>query len=190
MTQVSSNETHIPAQQNQACQDPRFSRPHGDESRTPRPQAPSRQGPRTADAVTHAASITAASINPGLTSTPSGRFGKTRRLLDARSFGRVFRNASRSRDRFFTILYTTNNQDIARLGLAISKRHSRKATDRNRIKRIIRESFRQNQALLNGLDIVVMNQPETGRASNRQLFDSLEAHWRRCSKAQGTPRES
>jgi ribonuclease P protein component len=190
MTQVPSNETHISAQQNKACQDPRFPRPHGDESRTPHPEAPPRQRPRTADAVSYAASITAASINPGLTSTSSGRFGKTRRLLDEKAFARVFRNASRSKDRQFTVLYTHNNMDFPRLGLAISKRHCRKATERNRVKRLIRESFRQHQAMLSGLDIVVMNQPATAGASNKTLFDSLEEHWRRCSKAKRTPRES
>ena len=54
---------------------------------------------------------------------------------------------------------------------------------RNRIKRIVRESFRQHQEQLVGLDVVVMNQPAAKTGSNGQLFDSLSAHWRRCEKA-------
>ena len=73
--------------------------------------------------------------------------------------------------------------DIARLGLAISKKHCRQATGRNRIKRVVRESFRQHQAELAGLDVVVINQPTASSAANRQLFDSMAAHWQRCEKA-------
>ena len=78
----------------------------------------------------------------------------------------------------------------ARLGLAISKKHCRRATARNRIKRIIRESFREHQAAITGLDIVVINQPAAASADNRQMFNSLAGHWRRCSKAKRAPRES
>ena len=73
--------------------------------------------------------------------------------------------------------------DVARLGLAISKKHCRQATGRNRIKRIVRESFRQHQAELAGLDIVVINQPAAKGAANRQLFDSMSTHWQRCQQA-------
>ena len=75
-----------------------------------------------------------------------------------------------------------NEQGKARLGLAVSKKHCRQATARNRIKRIVRESFRGHQTMLAGLDVVVMNQPDAKIASNRQLFDSLGAHWQRCVK--------
>jgi ribonuclease P protein component len=83
------------------------------------------------------------------------------------------------------VLCRRNASEIARLGLAISKKHCRRATTRNRIKRVVRESFRQQQALLSGLDIVVINQPGAGLASNIELSASLDKHWERCSKAQG-----
>ena len=73
--------------------------------------------------------------------------------------------------------------NLARLGLAVSKKHCRRATARNRIKRIIRESFRQQQDMLTGLDIVVINRPAATEASNREMFDSLEQHWQRCRRA-------
>ena len=34
-----------------------------------------------------------------------------------------------------------------------------------------------------GLDVVVINQPAAKTAGNRQLFDSMSAHWQRCRKA-------
>ena len=176
-------ETHISAQQDQASTHARFSCPHGDQGRATHLEAPSRQRPRAVDAVTRPASVATTSNKPGLTSSQGNRFTKNNRLLDAAAFGRVFDKATRSRDGLFTVLCRRNNQSIARLGLAISKKHCRQATARNRIKRIIRESFRQQQELLSGLDVVVINQPGASGATRRQIFDSLETHWTRCSKA-------
>ncbi len=83
----------------------------------------------------------------------------------------------------FTVLYKSNGEQEARLGLAISKKHCRGAVGRNRLKRLVRESFRMNRADLQGLDVVVMNQPSATRASNKALFDSLGQHWQRCCSA-------
>jgi ribonuclease P protein component len=119
-----------------------------------------------------------------LTSSSINRFGKENRLLNAADYGRVFQEATRSRDKLFTVLCRQNTTNTARLGLAISKKHSRHATARNRIKRIVRESFRRHQQELAGLDFVVMNKPGATIATNAQLFDSLDRHWQRCCKAQ------
>jgi ribonuclease P protein component len=190
MTQVHSHETHISTQQNQARSHPWVSCAHGYQGRAPRVEAPSRKRPRAVDAVTPPAPDTAKSNHSGLTSSRINRFGKDNRLLDAAAFGRVFQKASRSRDNLFTVLCRRNEGGAARLGLAISKKHCRLATKRNRIKRIIRESFRQQQASLVGLDIVVINQPAAANASNRKVFGSLESHWRRCRTAKRIPQES
>ncbi|MGI9233110.1 MAG: ribonuclease P protein component [Woeseiaceae bacterium] len=114
---------------------------------------------------------------------PGNRFGRENRLPDAAAFGRVFARATRSRDKLFTVLCRDNSKSVARLGLAISKKHCRRATGRNRIKRAVRESFREHQLLLTNLDIVVINQPAATMAKNHELFASLETHWRRCQKA-------
>jgi len=115
-----------------------------------------------------------------LDSTGPYRFGPDSRLNDAQSFGRVFKGARRSRDKCFTVLYRPRQSGKARLGLAISKKHCRLASNRNRIKRVVRESFRLNQRQLEGLDIVVINQPATAGASNAELFASLSRHWLNC----------
>ena len=83
----------------------------------------------------------------------------------------------------FTVLYKNNGEHEARLGLAISKKHCRAAVGRNRLKRLVRESFRLNRADLKGLDVVVLNQAAAARASNKALFDSLRKHWQRCAAA-------
>ena len=129
------------------------------------------------------------------------RFERHDRLLTAAAFGRVFKKANRSRDKWFTVLCRDNvsceenggcgtkGGAGARLGLAISKKHCRKAPARNRIKRIVRESFRHHQAELGNLDVVVINQPAAATATNQQLFDSLASHWTRCGQAPDTPDE-
>ena len=114
-------------------------------------------------------------------------FGKPRRLTNARAYSRVFEKPRRSRDKCFTVLARPRADrprgEPGRLGLAISKKHCRKASARNRIKRVVRESFRLHQARLSGLDIVVLNQPAATLASNRELRASIERHWRRVSGA-------
>ena len=95
----------------------------------------------------------------------------------------MFKKAARSKDKWFTVLCRENSGGDARLGLAISKKHCRAATARNRIKRIVRESFRHNQAMLAGLDVIVINQPAARTGNNRQLFDSLHGHWQKCESS-------
>ena len=80
----------------------------------------------------------------------------------------------------FTVLYRPNGGKEARLGLAIGKKNCRLSTGRNRLKRIVRESFRQHRREIGGLDIVVLNQPAATRAANKALFNALEQHWKRC----------
>lgn len=79
------------------------------------------------------------------------------------------------------MLYRDSKRSAPRLGLAIGKKHCRRAVDRNRLKRIVRESFRQHKDRLGELDIVVINNPAAAQASNAALFDSLARHWRRLS---------
>jgi ribonuclease P protein component len=126
------------------------------------------------------AAITTAKKHPALIGSSPYRFHKDNRLLDAAAYGRVFKKAARSKDKWFTVLCRDNGSRAARLGLAISKKHCRAATTRNRIKRIVREAFRHNQATLAGLDVIVINQPAARAGNNRQLFDSLHGHWQRC----------
>jgi ribonuclease P protein component len=109
-------------------------------------------------------------------------------MADAASYARVFKKAARSKDKLFTVLYRSNDQQRARLGLAVAKKNCKLAVDRNRIKRIVRESFRQHQGDLAGTDIVVLNQAGTHKANNKALLDSLAGHWRRCTD-QNTARQ-
>ena len=92
--------------------------------------------------------------------------------MNAAAFGRVFKEAKRSGDKWFTVLSRGNGQENARLGLAISKKQCKKAVARNRLKRVVRESFRQHKAGLKGLDIVVMNKAAARDASNEDQLET------------------
>ena len=118
--------------------------------------------------------------NPRDRANMDSRFTRRSRLADKSSFSRVFENADRSRDKMFTVLYRPNGTNQPRLGLAIGKKNCQLASGRNRIKRIVRDSFRQQQGQMPGVDIVVLNQAAATRANNRTLFASLETHWKKC----------
>jgi ribonuclease P protein component len=63
--------------------------------------------------------------------------------------------------------------------MAISRKAVGRAVCRNRIKRLIRESFRHHQPSLVGLDVVVMARRQAAAASNADLLNGLERHWAR-----------
>ncbi len=107
----------------------------------------------------------------------SGGFPRSSRLLKAAEFRWVFQRPSKSADRWFTLLARPGPLDHPRLGLAISKKHIKRAVDRNRIKRIVRESFRQHQDELPALDFVVMAKGGAQEQGSAVLFESLMRHW-------------
>lgn len=85
------------------------------------------------------------------------QFRKDNRLLVKKDFDFVFESPKRTKDSNFTVLYKENSKNYPRLGLIISKKNCKHASKRNKLKRIIRESFRNNISKLNGHDIVVLN---------------------------------
>ena len=80
-------------------------------------------------------------------------------------------------DRCFTVLALSSQLDRPRLGLAISRKVARKAVTRNRIKRVIRESFRHWQTRLDSLDVVVLGRAGIATRSNSALNTALEKLW-------------
>lgn len=119
-------------------------------------------------------------IRDGVMST--GRFARQNRLLTPAQFKHVFAHAKKLSDRYITILVRPNQLPYSRLGLAIAKRNIKTAVARNRIKRIVRESFRLHQDEILGWDIVVMAKPVASVAENPQLFQSLETQWKKLAK--------
>ncbi len=115
------------------------------------------------------------------------RFTRQQRLLKAKEYQFVFERPYKSTDPYFTVLARANQQQFARLGLAIAKKRVSLAVKRNRIKRLIRESFRHHQLSLAGIDAVILAKNRIDQINNRTLLDSLARHWlklsRRCKKS-------
>ena len=79
----------------------------------------------------------------------------------------------------FVVQCTKNDAGTARLGMAVSTRNAGNSVVRNRIRRLIRESFRMHRPDLPALDFLVTARPAAASAENRVVFASLAAHWQR-----------
>jgi ribonuclease P protein component len=108
-----------------------------------------------------------------------------KRLITSAQFGRVFSNPSRSSDRYFSVLARASDAATARLGLTMSKRAAKRAVDRNKLKRLARESFRQ-QRQLPPWDFVVMAKPGAATADKLALRSSLDGHFKRIGNRVNT----
>ena len=109
-------------------------------------------------------------------------FPRTARLTQRADFDHVFQAPERkSSDRCFTVLGRCRLQDgAARLGLVIAKRRIRRAHERNRIKRLVRESFRQLPARERAaLDIIVIARHAAEEHDNAAIARALARHWQR-----------
>lgn len=114
---------------------------------------------------------------------PNFPFAKTQRLLKPAEFKLVLdARTLRSYDHLFTLIAQPNELGYPRLGLAIAKKQLRFSPQRNRLKRLIRESFRHEQHKLPALDIVVMVRKAVQDEENSTLRDKLAQHWRQLNK--------
>ena len=78
------------------------------------------------------------------------------RLIKRADFSNVYRIGKYFSEDQMLIKVCKNNLENTRIGFSIEKRVWKKATERNRMKRLLREAFYQNlENIKKGLDIVV-----------------------------------
>lgn len=115
-------------------------------------------------------------------------FSRELRLLTPSHFENVFEKAIPAVSPQITLLARFNTYNHPRLGITISKKRVKKAHDRNRLKRVIRESFRLSQHEIPGIDIVVVAKSGLDSMTNQQLNQQLSKLWkkliRRCNQSQ------
>lgn len=123
---------NISTEQPPPRQKARLSRTHGDKERPRRDQTPSRQGSQA---------INGSSLLD--LSLP-----KEARLLKRAEFLRVYEQGARIEGRFMTVFILPSEGELHRVGITATKKAIGKAHDRNRAKRLLRESFRLSKAEL------------------------------------------
>jgi ribonuclease P protein component len=95
-------------------------------------------------------------------------FTKEKRLLSNRQFKAVLVCGVRSRDELFTLYIAGNNKAHPRLGVSV-KRSCGNSVVRNRLKRLVREAFRQSQDVIPvEFDYVVMTSPKLSADLHRK----------------------
>ena len=100
-------------------------------------------------------------------------------MLTPEHFKYVFQQPFRASSPEITILARQNHLEYPRLGLTVAKKHLKCAHDRNRIKRLCRESFRLSQHRLPSYDFVIVAKQGIGRLDNRTLWQILDKLWQR-----------
>lgn len=103
-------------------------------------------------------------------------FPRVRRLASRTEFDRVFQRGLRTTDPYFSMMARPNDLGQARLGLAVSVKSAGNGVLRNRLKRLVRESFRLRLDLP-AVDIVVTARPGAAKQPNQALRASLANHW-------------
>ena len=119
--------------------------------------------------------------------SPSLRFSKERRLLNSGDYSAVFDDAPfRASHQKFLILSRPSSSKNPRLGLIIAKKNVRKATQRNRIKRLVRESFRSQLHNLPSIDAIVLARKGADSLTNAEITSVINGLWKRVKKRAST----
>ncbi|WP_353110731.1 ribonuclease P protein component [Salinisphaera dokdonensis] len=114
-------------------------------------------------------------------------FPATARLRQASEFRAVFAQGRKFVSRGFVIIAAPGGADQPRLGLALAKRRIARAVDRNRVKRVLRESFRLNRHRLGPIDVVVLARSRTAAIDNAALFAQLAEIWPQLVRLDNRP---
>ena len=113
-------------------------------------------------------------------------FPRQLRLTSAPEFHNVFARNKSTHHRWLTLLARKNEHGHPRLGLVISKKCAKRAVVRNRIKRVLRETFRANQHELDALDIIAIGKSGLAEMSTHELHLLIQKQWTelmRCKKS-------
>lgn len=110
-------------------------------------------------------------------------FPKEKRLLTKACFQQVFQQGQKIAVSEFLFVVNKNSLSYSRLGLVVSKKNVATAVARNRIKRVIRENFRQLKECITaaGLDVVVVVRRNSAKLPNAQIKARLEYAWKKIS---------
>ena len=117
---------------------------------------------------------------------PDVTFGREKRLLTARAFQAVFSDTRYKVAHPHLLLLARPNQFAhPRLGLVVAKKHIRFAVDRNRVKRVVRDTFRLAQCEISSVDVVFLARKGMEKLSPCEQTELMQNSWLRlCRKLQ------
>jgi len=104
-------------------------------------------------------------------------FPRAARLVHSKEFDALRETSSRLYSRCFHLQYRFTSFESARLGMAVSRRVSKRAVVRNAIKRQIRESFRLQRRTLPSIDALVIARGIASETSQKVLRQDLTLLW-------------
>ena len=99
-------------------------------------------------------------------------------MVTSKEYQDVFAKPIKSADSAYTILAKPNGRSRPRLGVIVSKKNVPSAVARNRLKRIVRESFRTHKHIIRAFDVVVICKKNSAHDLNQKLFKQLQKHWK------------
>ena len=106
---------------------------------------------------------------------------RTARLLRPGDFTALRGHSKRASTTCFLAEYRATVHTTARLGMAVSRKVSKLAVTRNRIRRTIRESFRLHRPELPCVDILLIARARAAEQTNAVLRAELESIWCRLA---------
>ena len=115
--------------------------------------------------------------------TPGLTYGRNKRRRTARSDQAVFGDTRYKVAHPNLLLLARPNQlSHPRWVLVVAKKHIRHAVNRNRVKRVVRDTFRLVQHQLNSVDVVFLVRPGMDKLSPQEQTELLENTWQRLSR--------
>src|SRR5262245_48061716 len=119
----------------------------------------------------------------------SARFPRTARVRAKSDFDRIFQHGRRVALPVLA-LHWQSGETPARLGLAVSRKVDLNAVGRNRIKRVMRDTFRKLRHELAAGDYVVVARPPAARSSGPELAAALRGLLQRSGALRALPLSS
>ena len=107
----------------------------------------------------------------------SSPFGADRRLSGRSAFEPLLRTGKRRSVSGYTFYIARRSEGPPRLGILVTRRHAARATERNRIKRCIREAFRLEQRGIGSVDVLV--RPPYGSRGSARMLEQLRELFKR-----------
>ncbi|WWO98940.1 MAG: ribonuclease P protein component [Candidatus Dasytiphilus stammeri] len=104
-------------------------------------------------------------------------FPRQLRLFKSKDFNWVLQQSIKINRSYIMTLHCPNSCKHARIGFIISKNQVQHAYQRNRIKRLIRESFRLNQEKLPSMDFILIIKQELSLMKNKIIIEKLNKLW-------------